>query len=414
MTKSKNKELVDLSANPQNIQVGDWVVTQKNNLVGEVDSIVNNNGDILQFWVKWFKHNNTPTPELASNLIKVPKQQNGYLGKQTSLGLVSSMVLVGKKVKYEIETELGTPRLLTRVQVENKLIRDLPDQLLNTPKVEVQIEVLKDLTYDEQNDRLHLERKVERAFYEAGKALQELRERKLYRSTHKTFEEYCKDRFGFGRSRSCRLIDAVAVCDNLSYSQMLPNGQQKDELETLPNGSQILPSSERQVRPLIKLEPDQQREAWTKAVELAGGKVPSGRIVKDIVQRIKEKVKPPNPFHVGDICRVIARNEPELKSKTGQWCIVSQIHEFSCTVKTYQGETTINTDNLLLIDYSTDDCEQLSRLCDRLHNLHSQGLEEIASHIVDRIAKFDRAYLTDLEEKLLTVLESNLINVMTK
>jgi hypothetical protein len=44
------------------------------------------------------------------------------------------------------------------------------------------------LSHDEQRDRLHLERKVERAFYEAGKALQELRDRRLYRSTHKNFE----------------------------------------------------------------------------------------------------------------------------------------------------------------------------------------------------------------------------------
>ncbi|WP_242054147.1 hypothetical protein [Nostoc sp. FACHB-888] len=51
-----------------------------------------------------------------------------------------------------------------------------------------------ELTEEEQRDRLHLERKVERAFFEAGKALMELRERKLYRSTHKTFEEYCRVR----------------------------------------------------------------------------------------------------------------------------------------------------------------------------------------------------------------------------
>nr|WP_322667302.1 hypothetical protein [Dendronalium sp. ChiSLP03b]MDZ8209558.1 hypothetical protein [Dendronalium sp. ChiSLP03b] len=44
------------------------------------------------------------------------------------------------------------------------------------------------LTEDEQRDRLHLERKVERAFFEAGKALMELRDRRLYRATHKTFE----------------------------------------------------------------------------------------------------------------------------------------------------------------------------------------------------------------------------------
>ncbi|MBD2248285.1 hypothetical protein H6G26_33490, partial [Nostoc sp. FACHB-888] len=56
-----------------------------------------------------------------------------------------------------------------------------------------------ELTEQEISDRLHLERKVERAFFEAGKALMELRDRKLYRSTHKTFEEYCRDRFGHNR-----------------------------------------------------------------------------------------------------------------------------------------------------------------------------------------------------------------------
>ncbi|MBC1281329.1 hypothetical protein GNF10_36780, partial [Nostoc sp. UCD121] len=45
-----------------------------------------------------------------------------------------------------------------------------------------------ELTEQEISDRLHLERKVERAFFEAGKALAQLRDRRLYRSTHRTFE----------------------------------------------------------------------------------------------------------------------------------------------------------------------------------------------------------------------------------
>ncbi|WP_229485591.1 hypothetical protein [Nostoc favosum] len=59
-----------------------------------------------------------------------------------------------------------------------------------------------ELTEEEQRDRLHLERRVERAFFEAGKALTELRDRRLYRSTHKTFEEYCRDRFAHSRQQS--------------------------------------------------------------------------------------------------------------------------------------------------------------------------------------------------------------------
>ena len=89
--------------------------------------------------------------------------------------------------------------------------------------VSVEIIELEELTEDELIDRIHLERKVERAFYEGGKALQELRDRRLYRSTHKTFQEYCYERFGFERRHPYRLIDAASVVDNL---QMCPDRTQ--------------------------------------------------------------------------------------------------------------------------------------------------------------------------------------------
>ena len=71
------------------------------------------------------------------------------------------------------------------------------------------------LTTEEEGDRLHLERKVERAFYEAGMALMQLRDRRLYRTTHPTFEEYCRDRFNYTRRRLYQLIEAAIVYDNL-------------------------------------------------------------------------------------------------------------------------------------------------------------------------------------------------------
>ncbi len=144
-----------------------------------------------------------------------------------------------------------------------------------------------ELTSDEQRDRLHLERKVERAFYEAGKALRELRSRRLYRSTHKTFEEYCQDRFGFTRRHINYLIAGSVVVDNLKMGT-----NRSQNLPTAPMGtnrSQILPTSEYQIRPLTKLEPSQQREVWQQAVAEAGGKVPSNRLVKSLVDQIKER-----------------------------------------------------------------------------------------------------------------------------
>lgn len=188
-----------------------------------------------------------------------------------------------------------------------------------------------ELTEEEQRDRLHLERKVERAVFEAGKALMELRDRRLYRSTHSTFEEYCKDRFGFQRRHPYRLIEASAVFDNLmkmcpngtqtetetesSDAEIYSSGTQTENEEMCPNGTQILPTSERQVRPITKLEPQQQWEVWQTAVEEAGGKVPSARVVGDVVQRLMERTKAPNPYRVGEVCLLIAKDNPDLRGK---------------------------------------------------------------------------------------------------
>ncbi len=190
---------------------------------------------------------------------------------------------------------------------------------------------------------------MEKAVFEAGKALIELRDglrpavgdRRLYRSTHSTFEEYCKDRFGFGRRHPYRLIEASAVFDNLmkmcpngtqtetesSDAKMCPNETQTENEEMCPNRSQILPTSERQVRPITKLEPQQQWEVWQTAVEEAGGKVPSARVVDNVVQRIMERTKAPNPYRVGEVCQILAKDNPELRGKGGCWCIVNHVGE---------------------------------------------------------------------------------------
>jgi hypothetical protein len=170
---------------------------------------------------------------------------------------------------------------------------------------------------------------VERAFFEALKALTELRDRRLYHSTHKTFEEYCRvrpwrwrsHRFGHRRQKSNYLIAADDVYENLTT-----------------NCCQILPTSEGQVPPITKLEPQEQWEVWQTAVELAGGKVPTGRIVKHVVQRIMERTKVPNTYQIGEVCQILAKDNPELKGKGGCWAIVSAVNDFSCTLKMWDGK----------------------------------------------------------------------------
>ena len=259
-----------------------------------------------------------------------------------------------------------------------------------------------ELTEEEQRDRLHLERRVERAFFEAGKALMELRDRRLYRSTHKTFEDYCRDRFGHSRQKSNYLIAAADVYENLTTicCQNLP----PEDLTT--NGSQILPTGEGQVRPITKLEPQEQWEVWQQAVELAGGKVPTGRIVKDVVQRIMERTKVPNTYQIGEVCQILAKDNPELRGKGGCWGIVNHVGEFSCTVRIWDGEYAVGLQHLKSFNYLPQECQQMQVICDRIARIYSDSLEETAKSLLQLLGKLNRPWLTAVEEKLLSVLES--------
>ncbi|BBD63048.1 hypothetical protein NIES2109_58980 (plasmid) [Nostoc sp. HK-01] len=264
---------------------------------------------------------------------------------------------------------------------------------IDVPAVEVP-----ELTEDEQRDRLHLKRKVERAFFEAGKALAELRDRRLYRSTHKTFEEYCRDRFGYTRIAASYKIAAAAVMDNL-----LTNGLQNSEISQAD--LQVFPTNERQVRPLVALEPQQQQEAWQTAVQEAKGKVPSGRIVKDVVQRIMESTKIPNTYQIGEVCQILAKDNPELRGKGGCWAIVSQVNDFSCTVRTWDKELTVGVQHLKSFNYLPQECQQMQEVCDRLARIYSDSLEETVKNLLQSLGKLNRPYLTAVEEKLLSLIE---------
>lgn len=71
-------------------------------------------------------------------------------------------------------------------------------------------------------------------FYEVGSSLLEIRASRLYRKSHKTFEDYCQGRWDMGRNYANRIIASAKVISNL-----------------VPMGT--IPESERQIRPLSEL-----------------------------------------------------------------------------------------------------------------------------------------------------------------
>jgi hypothetical protein len=92
-----------------------------------------------------------------------------------------------------------------------------------------------------------------RTFVEVGNALMKIRDGKLYRADFDTFEDYCQKRWGWNSSRSRQLIGAAEVVNNIG---------------SVTTGN-TLPDTERMTRPLAKLEPEQQREAWQRAQDRA-------------------------------------------------------------------------------------------------------------------------------------------------
>ena len=107
-------------------------------------------------------------------------------------------------------------------------------------------------------------------FVEVGQALVAIRDGRLYRAEYRTFEDYCRERWGFNSPHARRLIRAAEAFDNLRGD---------------PRGS-VLPTGEKLVRPLTTLAPELQRDAWQRAVETA----PDGKITAGHVQRVVDEM----------------------------------------------------------------------------------------------------------------------------
>jgi hypothetical protein len=107
-----------------------------------------------------------------------------------------------------------------------------------------------------------------RTFVEVGLALVEIRDGRLYREAYRTFDSYCRDRWGFGRRHAYQVIDAAAVVQNVRNCAQTGGGI------NVP-----LPANEAQARPLAGLAPYEQGEAWLRAVESApGGRVTAAHV----------------------------------------------------------------------------------------------------------------------------------------
>lgn len=87
-------------------------------------------------------------------------------------------------------------------------------------------------------------------FYEVGSALLQIRDCRLYRTDHKTFEAYCEKKWQIARRTAYQLMEAASVVDDVRHGAQTPH-------------------TERQARPLSSIPREARAEAWQHAVDTA-------------------------------------------------------------------------------------------------------------------------------------------------
>ena len=131
-----------------------------------------------------------------------------------------------------------------------------------------------------------------------GYSFEKIRDGRKYRACgHTTFEAYCQERWKLSRQHVYRMIDACQIARDLS-----------------PIGD-IAPTHETQLRPLKALpDPEARAEAWSEAVEDAGGDQPTAKQVEKAVA----KRRPPKKDHPAPFSDPILDKVADHLKETGQ------------------------------------------------------------------------------------------------
>jgi len=106
-------------------------------------------------------------------------------------------------------------------------------------------------------------------FVEVGTALASIRDSRLYRGTHRTFEDYAVERWNLSRAHAYRMIAAAEVVS--------PMGDIDPP-----------PTNERQVRELAKVPEPERAEVWRETVERTDGSPTAAAVREAAEQRRKQ------------------------------------------------------------------------------------------------------------------------------
>ena len=130
------------------------------------------------------------------------------------------------------------------------------------------------------------ETRIERGlatFVEVGQALLEVRDGRLYRAEHGTFEDYCRERWGMSDRRARQLMTAAEIGTTVPADLPAPRNE----------------AVARELAPL-RSDPPRLREAWQEAVEEHGP--------EPTAAQVRDKVRDP----IGDAIKRIPQGDSRV------------------------------------------------------------------------------------------------------
>lgn len=127
-----------------------------------------------------------------------------------------------------------------------------------------------------------LKTQIKQGWLMFAQGILEVRQKKLYRLEYDTFEDFCQSELGITQQYATQTLRSAEVVSNLGSETMVS----------------VLPSSERQARPLTKLTPEIQREAWNEVLESNAPEEITAKKVEEVVSNwteandfLKERMK---------------------------------------------------------------------------------------------------------------------------
>lgn len=145
-----------------------------------------------------------------------------------------------------------------------------------------------------------LERKIEagmQTFREVGTALLEIRDTRLYRETHTSFEVYCAERWDLDKNRAYQFIGAAEVSKALGDPSDLTNEAQARELV-----------------PIMHEDPKALQAIWSQV------QASNQPVTASLIRQIKDKVIPPTDgVHEPSLTDVVVERIQALTRTLKRW-----------------------------------------------------------------------------------------------